>query len=76
MFLLRSILDMTAALVFPLSIYQECYLTTKNMYVNPEDWEANPSTMTTNLPWKASFSFLPFAVFFHKDKRKKDGNDF
>ena len=50
MFLLRSILDMTAALVFPLSIYQECYLTTKNMYVNPEDWEANPSTMTTNLP--------------------------
>ena len=29
--------------------------------------------MTTNLPWKAS---LPFAVFFYKDQRRKDGNDF
>ena len=27
----------------------------------------------TNLPSKA---FLPFVVFFHKDKRRKDGNDF
>ena len=26
-----------------------------------------------NLPSKA---FLPFVVFFHKDKRRKDGNDF
>ena len=38
------------------------------------NWRANPSTMTTNLPWKAS---LPFAAFsFLQDQRRKDGDDF
>ena len=42
--------------------------------VFPKKLRANPSTMTTNLPWKAS---LPFAVFsFYKDQRRKDGDDF
>ena len=42
--------------------------------VFPKKLTSESSTMTTNLPWKAS---LPFAVFFfYKDQRRKDGNDF
>ena len=40
--------------------------------VFPKKLTSESSTMTTNLP-KAS---LPFAVFFYKDQRRKDGNDF